>query len=149
MKILKVILVLSLITIKGFCQDNKFNVVIFLNDELVEKVYDFKIFEYDSLLYNSEYTIGELTIIDSFDRQKFKEKSLDIIKFKFNILEGTKNISKYSDYEVVLERFFLERKFIVLRLYNLESKKYRKRIKKKALKYNYNIYSNGVSKLNL
>jgi hypothetical protein len=149
MKIFKIILFLSLVNFKGFCQDNKFNLVIFLNDELIEKVYDFKIFENDSLHYNSEYTIGELMIIDSFDRQKFKEKPLDFVKFKFSLLEGRETISKYNDYEVVLERFFLERKFIVIRLYNLEYKKYKKRIKKKSLKYNYYIYSNGVSKLNL
>jgi hypothetical protein len=110
---------------------------------------DFKVFENDSLQYNSEYTIGELIISDSFDRQKFKVKALEDVKFKFTIIAGTTNISKHNDYEVVFKKLFLEGKFLVIRLYNLESKKYKKRLKKKSLKYDCNIYSNGVFKLNL
>jgi hypothetical protein len=146
---LKIILFLSLINITGFSQDNNFNLVIFLNDELIENVYNFKVFENDSLQYNSEYTIGELIISDSFDRQKFKVKALEDVKFKFTIIAGTTNISKHNDYEVVFKKLFLEGKFLVIRLYNLESKKYKKRLKKKSLKYDCNIYSNGVFKLNL
>jgi len=130
-----------------FSQKQNLNLVIFINDELVEDVYDLNINIDDTEKFPAKYIIGELDISPQLRNEITKQPAT--IKFSFKSLKKEKIASVYDSYTISLSSDYLKRKFVVIRIYNKDDKNYRKKLKKKKIGYDYNIYSDGVYMINI
>lgn len=145
MKSLYIIIFLSSKII--FCQEGSFNLIIFLNDELIVNTYDFNIHLTNGEKINANYIVGDL----SFDLDKKSEifRENQIISFSFSVLKATDFGSDYDYYNVSFENYFLNKEYLILKLYDLKSRKFKKKLKKKNLKYDFNLYTQNLAKLNI
>ena len=146
MKSIVIVLFIAIISFKTYSQEKTFNVVIFLNDVLKERDYGSKLIVNDSIEYKSHYVIGDLSVeFGNSDKKNILESTDRQIKFLFSLQTDALN---FSEFEVNLNRILLSKKFIVIRVYDLKSKK-KRIIKRKGKKYDYNIDTDGYIILNI
>jgi hypothetical protein len=125
------------------------NVIIFRNDELVENCYDFKLVIDNENYFNANYIIGNLSINDNFSLDSFRESPVKSINFLFKLLIPNQNGSIYKNYKIEMNnKTYLLNNYLIIRIYDIDDKKNRKKLKKQGLRYNYNLYTNGIFKLN-
>ncbi|MCA6066192.1 hypothetical protein JI747_003310 [Chryseobacterium sp. RG1] len=112
-----------------FSQNESINMIILIDGEINKSIYDFTIS--DSKITEKkilgEYVPGNLNF-EMQDYSGFIKNSTDNYKISFNtILTINKNLVSKKSYNMEIPKFFLNQNYIIINIFNKDSKIYKKR----------------------
>ncbi|MCD4793939.1 MAG: hypothetical protein K8R54_11935 [Bacteroidales bacterium] len=144
-------LIISLI-VSGQENQENINLIITINDELViSGIQRSKVFintinnEKDTI--SCQYNPGKFIV---FDNNKLKSDTTQRITLSMWYQKMQKENSSFYYYEIELEKSWFEQSFIILRIYNLDKRKFRKKyypLKGKKYTYEIDLPSNSITRI--
>ncbi|MDF2932637.1 MAG: hypothetical protein K0R36_1968 [Chryseobacterium sp.] len=140
-KILKKYIYLGLFFLTNyvFSQNQKINMIILIDERICTSIYDFRISDPKTNveIITGKYLPGDLI----FDLKNYNElKKYDVIDYKISfdaILNIDKDIVSKRSFNLEIPKFFLYKDYIIVNIFNLNKKVYKKKYSKLAKNKEY------------